>query len=419
MVRLFKRKKMYYADFKTHGKRKRISLDVTNKEAAQKLAGRLELEVAQSGFGILEKEKMRFDEFCTKFLEWSDANHSNWTHKGYKYAIEGVFVPQWGRQPLRSICREDIEEFKAQRAICVKAATVNKDIRYLKAIFNRAVHLRILQENPVKGIRALRQNQRHGRHLEQVEISKVVLAAGEYRPLIITALNTGLRAGELFNLRWADVDFEEKIIRLTNRPEWHTKNYKDRLIPMTELLFDVLNAHRSSQTQQSDLVFSRKNGRKLCDIRSLLKHIEEETGIEHFTLHDLRRTFASHLVFGNAPITAVQELLGHKHIATTMQYTRTAHEHLKSAVEKISYGKADHLGTNVAHSGSIDPEVLRRLSAKLLNDNAGDRNRTGTSITERGILSPLRLPISPLRQLVKREEVTLVRGGRQGSMRRW
>jgi hypothetical protein len=71
----------------------------------------------------------------------------------------------------------------------------------------------------------------------------------------------------------------------------------------------------------------------------------------------------SHLVFGNAPISAVQELLGHEHIATTMQYTRTAHEHLKSAVEKISYGKADHLGTNVAHSGSIDPEVLRRLSA--------------------------------------------------------
>ena len=79
----------------------------------------------------------------------------------------------------------------------------------------------------------------------------------------------------------------------------------------------------------------------------------------------------------------------------------------QALVEKISYGKADHLGTNVAHSGSIDPEVLQRLSAKFLNDNAGDRNRTGTSITERGILSPLRLPISPLRQLEMRPQVTL------------
>jgi hypothetical protein len=72
-----------------------------------------------------------------------------------------------------------------------------------------------------------------------------------------------------------------------------------------------------------------------------------------------------------------------------------------SLVDKILYGRADHLGTNVAHSGSIDPEALQRLTAKLLDDNAGDRNRTGTSITERGILSPLRLPISPLRQTSK------------------
>ncbi len=356
MIRIYKRKgsKNYYGDFRIDGRRKRKPLGVTTLEEARAVVKRLEVQIALNGFGIFDRPKITFGDFCTEYLEITKSKHTERTHEGYWYTCNAVLLPLWGDRLLHSITTVDVEIFMNSRRETVRPATVNKDLRHLRAIFSRAVVWKYLSENPAKGVSAFKQNEQHETFLDADEIDRVIRASGRLRPLIVTAINTGLRSGELYNLRWQDVDFDGECINVTNRVDWNTKNHRNRSIPMSHAVQETLVEHRDSRVSGPEFVFRNIDGGQLKDVRKALKKIEQEAGVNHFTLHDLRRTFASHLVFSNTPISSVKELMGHRDISTTAQYTRTAQAHLRSAINSLSYGKVKQEGTKMAHPEPLD-----------------------------------------------------------------
>jgi integrase len=137
------------------------------------------------------------------------------------------------------------------------------------------------------------------------------------RPLLIVALHTGLRRSELFALTWQDVDVKQEVIRVV-----HTKNGERREIPMTDTLRATVQ--QLPRRLASDYVFPGKTGRGLVDVRKRFRRALQEAGIEGFVFHDLRHTFASHLVMAGVALVTVKEFLGHKDLKMTLRYAHLA-----------------------------------------------------------------------------------------------
>jgi integrase len=183
--------------------------------------------------------------------------------------------------------------------------------------------------NPVTHVKPLQVNNRRLRYLSHEEKARLLEVADEdLRPLLITALHTGLRRSELFHLTWQDIDFKQGIIRVV-----HTKNGERREIPMTDTLRDTLR--QIPRYVDSACVFPGKTGRGLVDIRKRFHRALRDAGIDGFVFHDLRHTFASHLVMAGVDLVTMKEFLGHKDLKMTLRYAHLAPDYKRAAISRL------------------------------------------------------------------------------------
>ncbi len=166
-----------------------------------------------------------------------------------------------------------IERFKIERIKKVSPATVNRNLACLKAMFNKAIQWGKVEENPVKKVRLLKENNRRLRYLEKEEIVSLLSKCSEHlRPIVIVALNTGVRKGKILGLKWQDIDFKRGIIYLLN-----TKNGEKREIPMNETVKTILM--RRLRNPNSSYVFCDKNGKPVGNIRKSFFTALKKSGI--------------------------------------------------------------------------------------------------------------------------------------------
>jgi integrase len=222
-----------------------------------------------------------------------------------------------------------VDEYVARRALVRKPATVNRDLVVLRHMFQKALEWGKAIANPVTHQKPLRAENRRLRYLSHEEITRLLAGAGEIlRPLVIVALHTGLRRSELFSLTWQDVDFRLGVIRVV-----HTKNGERREIPMTDTLRDTLL--RLPRRLASEYLFPGKTGQGLVDIRKRFHRALRDAGIEGFVFHDLRHTFASHLVMAGVDLMTVKEFLGHKDLKMTLRYAHLAPDYKRAAISRL------------------------------------------------------------------------------------
>jgi integrase len=152
-------------------------------------------------------------------------------------------------------------------------------------------------------------------------------------PLVIVALNTGLRRGELFNLIWTDVDLRDK--RLTVQGQG-SKSGNTRYVPLNDEALSTLEAWRNG-TKNHGLVFpSPVTGERLNNVRKSWGGIIRKAKIQKFRFHDLRHTFASKLVMAGVDLNTIRELLGHSTMEMTLRYAHLAPEHKAAAVAVLN-----------------------------------------------------------------------------------
>ena len=205
-------------------------------------------------------------------------------------------------------------------------------------------------ENPVKHVRFFKEKNIPLQFLEVEEIRALLNASPDYfRPILIMALNTGMRRGEIFNLKWDDIDFKRGLIMVRD-----SKNNEAREIPMNRILHDTLKAHKKNPN--SELVFCHSDGRKLINLRDILRKSLRKAKIEkQIRFHDLRHTFASQLVMSGADLIVVKELLGHKTLNMTARYAHLSPRY-KVGMLDILGSKMDTIWTP---EGSLKTEVLK------------------------------------------------------------
>jgi integrase len=159
--------------------------------------------------------------------------------------------------------------------------------------------------------------------------------ADYFKPLIIVALYTGIRRGDIFGLQWCDIDFNAKTITLRASK---TKSGKMNRIPMNSLVYNTLDVwkQQNSDAMPAALVFpSPKTGKRFNNCNSAWESLLKEADIQNFRWHDMRHDFASQLVMSGVDLNTVRELLGHADLKMTLRYAHLAPSAMAKAVEKI------------------------------------------------------------------------------------
>ncbi|MNC46521.1 Tyrosine recombinase XerD [compost metagenome] len=151
------------------------------------------------------------------------------------------------------------------------------------------------------------------------------------KPMVLVSLNTGMRRGELFDLKWSAVNFDTKTITAKGDT---TKTSDTRHIPMNKETFSVLEDWKK-QSGKSRYVFPSQVGGRLEDVKSAWIKLLERAAIVGFRWHDMRHDFASRLVMAGVPLNTVRDLLGHSDIKMTLRYAHLAPGTKAAAVELI------------------------------------------------------------------------------------
>jgi len=146
------------------------------------------------------------------------------------------------------------------------------------------------------------------------------------RDIVMVALTTGMRRGEILGLKWDYMRLENRLIILPV-----TKNNTVRVLPINDTLYRIL----SEMAREASYVFGNGNGGDIGDIKHSFTSACRKAGITDFRFHDLRHTYASHLAMRGVHIRALQELLGHKTLAMTQRYSHLAPGQLQNAVKLL------------------------------------------------------------------------------------
>lgn len=320
-----------------------------------------------------EKKELTFKEFSDDWFETYVKNNNKHSEILTKEMVLRVhLVPHFGRMPLENISSLEIEKCKAKKlkeGLCPKS--VNNHISVLRTSLQCALEWNAVKACPI--IRRLKTPPSKYDFLTTEESSQLIDAAeGIWREMIKIALGTGLRFGELIALTWNDVDFEkdEFTIRraFAKNMLGSPKSNRIRYIPMTESVYQVL----SSKLNREGYVFADGKGQHLKQIPCLKKlhRICKKAGLRKIGWHCFRHTFASHLAQAGANLVAVQGLLGHSDIRTTMRYTHINDAVLREAINILDL-KDNEESKNFSHNVVTTPKfaVKRR---DILKSNSTD-----------------------------------------------
>jgi integrase len=238
----------------------------------------------------------------------------------------------FGETRLRDIVPARIERYKQERLLKVSPATVNREVALLKHLFNLAERWGEFKgPNPVRHVSFLPEDNFMLRVLSEAEEELLLQHASPYlQDIIVFAVNTGLRSGEIFNLSWEEVDLEHNVVRLLVR-----KNRRLLEVPMNERAAAVVHAWAAMKKCRY-VFYNPETGDRWKDLWLGLKKACRKAGLQDVTWHTFRHTFASRLTGGGADLVTVKELLGHSEISVTMRYAHTNREAKARAVRLLA-----------------------------------------------------------------------------------
>ena len=330
---LFKRKnsECWHMCFFLEGRKVRKSTGTSNKRAALKIYDTARFRIAQGTYDEKTKRDMSFIELVEQFLE----KHSLVEKASYKRdkVIGTALKAYFGKKAICGITSLDIKEWRKWRMAHITRtgnritkAAVNRELAFMKTMFNLAVEWSWITVNPAQSVKLLKGETRRFRILSREEITGLIDAATEYlKPILIAAISTGMRKSELLVLKWGNVDFARGFIRIE-----YSKNTESRNVPMSDHLKQALLPLRKGRGAD-DFVFSREDGSQILCLKEAFNAGCRRAGISDFRFHDLRHTAASLFAAGGCDLITLQNILGHKSLSMTQRYAHLIPERFEKS----------------------------------------------------------------------------------------
>jgi len=282
------------------------------------------------------KTSMTFSELAETWLESIKLDVKTASYSDYERQVRVHILPYFGKKKIDAIPPADIDKFRTVLAGEKKpdgsswsTRRTNKALVVLGAIFRYAVENGYLREAPTRYMKKVKEDHREMDFLNPEEIRRLLDACSpDLYPIALTAIFTGLRQGELFGLKWSDVDFGAKVIRV--RRSYHpkygfssTKSEKgERMVIITPELAEVLVHHKTTTGGGTDdLVFSNRAGNPISysniESREFYPALDR-AGLRRIRWHDLRHTHAAVMVAKGVNVKLLQRQMGHADIGTTL-----------------------------------------------------------------------------------------------------
>ncbi len=243
------------------------------------------------------------------------------------------WLNEFGDKPVGKITRLQVKKELNSLSETLKPATVNRYKACLGALYRFLLLEYDIEHNPVKGIPNLPENNARARFLTSAEISRLLTSCNNsswerLHLLVLMAITTGARRGELLNLTWQDIDLKGKKAVLET-----TKNGERRLLILTSEVIESLMQYR----QADGYVFPHPRDR-YSRFRNFDKYWHSalrRSGIDNFRFHDLRHTCASLLASQGVSLLAISDVLGHKSITMTKRYAHLCVKEKAQMIEQL------------------------------------------------------------------------------------
>ncbi|MEO7205706.1 MAG: site-specific integrase [Steroidobacteraceae bacterium] len=233
-------------------------------------------------------------------------------------------------------------EMTQPKAYKRSGATVNRYIAALSHLFSFAIkERRLLDRNPVSDISRKKEPRGRTRFLDDDERGRLLKACGEsewpaLRILVLLALTTGARRGELIGLQWVDVNVKTGRALVQD-----SKNGEQRTLPLAGKALEALRELKLHGSARSEYVFSQPSGFP-GPYEYFDTHWHEAlkaAGIEDMRFHDLRHTTASMLAAQGASLLEIADVLGHKTLAMVKRYSHLVVDHKAKVIDRLIAAK--------------------------------------------------------------------------------
>lgn len=318
------------------GKRRRKSLPggFPRKHLAENARDKMLEEKSKGTFGKTSQDIL-FREVAAKWLDTKEPEIGVRTFVDYREVARNHLLPAFGDRQINQIKPDEIVAFRNEKHKKYTPRTTNKILRVLKMVFVYAEDNDHLKGNPARKVSVVKQPIEEMDFLGRVEpdeIDRLLEAASpDYYPLFVTAIWTGAREGELFALKWNNVDFDKQ--RINVRQTYDPYGYREpkskagkRSIVMSPELAEALSQHRATLKENGkavggdDNVFQNREGNPLVasTVTRQFHYTLERAGIRRLRFHDLRHTFGALLASMGAPPKFIQQQMGHSTLTTTL-----------------------------------------------------------------------------------------------------
>ena len=340
-MRIYKRGKTYWCEFKVDKKRYQYSCKTQDKEVAGEVASAIHTDTIRNRFNIPAKNKADriFGEVWQEYRQGANNVPKVLINKDIAYKH---FKDFFANKHINDITAIDIKNYQLKRKLETMQKNagkreseinfdwVNKEINILSNFFNYCIERNYAEKNPAGRIKKLNTLSRL-KTLSDKDIQKLIAGATNKltRDLITFLIYTGCRKGEALNLKWDDVDLQNNVIAIKG-----TKTKYDRYIPISKPLKELLKAVNKNQ---DCLYVFNKNGAKIGDFKKSFHTACRNAGLKDLRIHDLRHVFASKMVMNGTSLYITGELLGHRTTQMTKRYSHLAPDTLKKAVNKKLY----------------------------------------------------------------------------------
>jgi len=360
-----------------------------SKTAARNVGERKRAQVLEGTYKP-RKKKIPFRRLAKEYLKL--AKHKSVENDKY---LSKHLLSYFGSYNLDQITPHTLERYRDKRlkehprcgkkgftsGKTISPATVNREMGLLRRMFNAAIRWGWADSNPVSKIKMLKERPDEPHCLDYKEEARLLShCPPQVRDIVIMALETGMRRGELVSLKWKDVDMDKEIIQVS---AVKSKGGYTRYIPMTRGAFDVLDKLQGKG--ECEYVFLNKEGKPYRDgssIHAQFNRAVKKAGLDNLgvTFHSLRHTFISRAIMAGLPESVVMKLVGHKDFRMIKRYTHLSPGYLRGSIERLeqfNYAQRGDQGGDQTIITAVE-EILGSRNTRQDNKLPGGRSRIRT-----------------------------------------
>lgn len=297
---------------------------------------------------LLKEEAVpyRWHEWFDECMKRMKIEYKPSTIYNYETQIKKWIHPHWSQTEIRHISKMAVYETIFEKCQGIVSSNNRKTIlKMVKRLFQMAVEDGLIDRNPCTGVK-VKVHEIDQKVLTNTEVEiflrEAQMCQHKFYPIWALALMTGMRSGELYALKWTDIDFDNRTISVSK--QWSsrnglgpTKSGRSRIVPISDSLLQFLKEYRMKCSPELEHILPHHRDWQNGEQARVTREFCEAIGITPVKFHDLRATFITNLLARGESLARVLSLVGHSQLKTTNGYLRKAGVDVQGGTDKLGY----------------------------------------------------------------------------------